>query len=80
MRVTSFLPRLSDGHMIHVDTPNHLGARWLFNGDMQSPTFSPSVHIVGKCHSFVSAGKIQFLSDCSHELAGRTVELEPFPY
>jgi hypothetical protein len=27
------------------------------------------------CHSFVRAGKIQFLSDCSHELAGQTVEM-----
>lgn len=28
------------------------------------------------CHSFVHDGKIQFLSDCTHELAGQTVELE----
>lgn len=27
------------------------------------------------CHSFVTDGKIQFLSDCSHSLAGQTVEL-----
>ncbi len=27
------------------------------------------------CHSFVTDGKIQFLSDCSHELAGQTVDL-----
>jgi hypothetical protein len=29
----------------------------------------------GTCHSFVTDGKIQFLSDCSHELAGQTVDL-----
>lgn len=28
------------------------------------------------CHSFVRNGKIEFLSDCTHELAGKTVELE----
>lgn len=28
-----------------------------------------------RCHSFVKDGKIQFLSDCSHSLAGQTVEL-----
>lgn len=28
-----------------------------------------------RCHSFVKAGKIQFLADCSHELAGKTVDL-----
>jgi hypothetical protein len=28
------------------------------------------------CHSFVTDGKIQYLSDCTHELAGQTIELE----
>lgn len=27
------------------------------------------------CHSFIREGKIQFLNDCTHELAGKTVEL-----
>lgn len=27
------------------------------------------------CHSFVTDGKIQYLNDCTHELAGQTVEL-----
>lgn len=27
------------------------------------------------CHSFVTDGKIQYLSDCTHELAGQAVEL-----
>src|SRR5574337_596906 len=27
------------------------------------------------CHSFVRDGKIQFLNDCTHELAGKTVAL-----
>ena len=30
------------------------------------------------CHSFVTDGRIQFLSDCSHTLAGQTVDLTPF--
>jgi len=29
------------------------------------------------CHSFVTDGNIQFLGDCTHELAGQTVPLEP---
>lgn len=28
-----------------------------------------------RCHSFVRDGHIQFLNDCTHELAGQTVEL-----
>ena len=31
------------------------------------------------CHSFVTAGKIQFLADCTHALAGQTVELPQRP-
>lgn len=27
------------------------------------------------CHSFVKDGKIQFLVDCTHSLAGKTVEI-----
>lgn len=34
--------------------------------------WSPSC---GICHSFVTDGKIQFLGDCTHHLAGQTVEL-----
>lgn len=29
------------------------------------------------CHSFITDGKIQFLSDSTHSLAGQTVELPP---
>ena len=31
-----------------------------------------------RCHSFVADGKVQFLGDCSHALAGQTVPLEAF--
>lgn len=31
------------------------------------------------CHSFVRDGRIQFLSDCSHGLAGRTIPLPQLP-
>ena len=27
------------------------------------------------CHSFIADGRIQFLSDCTHALAGQTVDL-----
>lgn len=27
------------------------------------------------CHSFITDGKIQFLNDCTHKLAGQTVDL-----
>lgn len=30
-----------------------------------------------RCHSYVTDGKIQFLSDCTHELAGQAINLKP---
>lgn len=30
------------------------------------------------CHSFVRDGQIQFLGDCTHQFAGKTLSMEPF--
>ena len=53
---------------------------WQWNGDVEKPTISPSVKVTCSvepkvCHSFVRDGKIQYLSDCTHELAGKTVDM-----
>ncbi|MGN6235007.1 DUF6527 family protein [Dyella sp.] len=64
----------------------HIGwkDRWTFNGDMQRPTFSPSLNTwwggkdgipLHRCHSFIREGRIEFLPDSTHALAGQTVEL-----
>lgn len=31
------------------------------------------------CHSFVMDGQMQFLGDCTHALAGQTVQIPDFP-
>lgn len=59
---------------------------WTFNGDQAKPTFGPSLlyreEYEGKvqrvCHLYVKAGQIEFLGDCTHELRGKTVPMEPF--
>ena len=58
------------------------GPRWGFNGNVDAPTFTPSVLVRYSwsdgprvCHSFVTDGRIQFLGDCTHNLAGQTVDL-----
>jgi hypothetical protein len=67
-------------HMIPVEKPNPAnGALWSFDGNAAAPTFAPSLHLVGTCHSIVRAGRIQFLPDCSHKLAGQTVDLPDWP-
>lgn len=35
----------------------------------------PQTRVPEICHSFVTDGRIQFLSDCTHALAGQTVDL-----
>lgn len=32
------------------------------------------------CHSYVIDGRIQFLGDCDHALAGQTVDIPPFSW
>lgn len=78
-------PGCKVGHRFDCET-------WKFNGDMNKPTLDPSYLTWGdgryvngkwsdkpwKCHSYVKAGQIQFLTDSTHDLAGITVDLEDF--
>lgn len=55
---------------------------WQWNGDIEKPTVTPSILVSvskpsARCHLFITSGKIQFLEDCFHHLAGQTVPLEP---
>lgn len=96
------MPRASEGRavdgqtLVHFWCPGCDGAHqivdgtWSWNGDLERPTFSPSVlvrfdvrppneHLSTVCHSFVTEGRIQFLGDSTHELAGQTVDLPEWP-
>lgn len=66
------------------------GPNWGWNGSLERPTFTPSVLVTyngldagrdgappAVCHSFVTDGRIQYLGDCTHRLAGQTVDLPP---
>lgn len=69
-------PGCGYGHPFEVGAPN--GTGWTWNGSLTSPTFHPSLlidHPGKRCHSFVTEGRIQFLTDCHHHLAGQTVDL-----
>jgi hypothetical protein len=45
------------------------------HGKIQTPEKFDSVDTI--CHSFVRDGRIEFLVDCTHELAGKIVDVEP---
>ena len=91
-----FCPACECGHCFYTECDDK--PKWTFDGNLEEPTFHPSMLVRGKrhitdeeaarimagekldipdqcCHSFVRDGKIQFLVDCTHKLAGQTVEL-----
>lgn len=98
-RVHFRCPGCNDVHGVTVDAGPVV---WGWNGDLEVPTFTPSILIRGNqwppefpeyvkaehagvppggdtvCHSFVTDGRIQFLNDCTHQLAGQTVDLPPW--
>lgn len=60
------------------------GSGWGWNGSLEAPTLNPSVlsrweggdpFIKHVCHSFVTDGMVNFLGDCTHELAGQIAPL-----
>ena len=69
--------------MVHgISTVSGPGPCWGYNGNAELPTFTPSVLVRYNwsdgprvCHSFVTDGRILFLGDCKHKLAGQTVDL-----
>lgn len=69
-------------HAVYTELHYRPQGVWTFNGDTERPTFAPSLLVTWnegaeakRCHSFVRDGKIEFLSDCTHALAGQTVEI-----
>jgi hypothetical protein len=77
-----FCPGCKCGHCFYVKPPHKdgTGPVWTFDGNMEKPTFSPSMLVRGvtTCHSYVRKGMIEFLGDCTHDLVGKTVPLPDF--
>jgi hypothetical protein len=77
-------PGCKDLHAIPTVGPK----AWKWNGSLDRPTLEPSInqwseeykddeiHIPKQiCHSYLRNGSMQFLNDCTHSLAGQTIEL-----
>jgi hypothetical protein len=96
-------PGCDEHHYVRTK-PNEQSQGWSFDGNVDLPTFNPSVKVTGKqtvivngewtgewvrgpdgkaldksCHHFVRGGKIEYLSDCTHAMAGKTVDLPDYP-
>lgn len=68
-------PTLSPSVLVRTGhyRPGHDGSCWCtYNAERPD---DPAPFTCGICHWFVNDGRIQFLSDCTHALAGQTVEL-----
>lgn len=89
-RLAFHCPGCGYSHQVKVEEGP--GPRWGYNGNPESPTFTPSILVTypgddagvddappAVCHSFVTDGRIQFLGDSTHALAGQTVDLPEFP-
>lgn len=79
-RLAFWCPGCDQPHMPRVGGVNP----WTWNGDTERPTLTPSILVTSgcaedRCHSFVTDGRIQFLADCGHSLAGQTVEIPDWP-
>ena len=67
------------------------GPIWKWNNSLDKPTIKPSIkaqwvktnpktHLKVRdmiCHSYVKEGMLEYLTDCTHKLAGKTVPMSP---
>lgn len=87
-------PACESMHQFALDGKNSCGAQWTWDGNVEAPTFAPSMNIVvnspshphhqkdaatSVCHYFLRAGQLQFLGDCTHAMRGRMVQLPDLP-
>jgi hypothetical protein len=82
-------PGCKYGHAVAVNgrtMPDSEGrpVSWTWNGNYEKPTFTPSLLInkngdggYPRCHLLVTDGRLNFLTDSTHQLAGKMVEMEP---
>lgn len=85
-RLVFWCPGCGHAHQVRIGAG--FGSRWTWNGDVDRPTFAPSINIRWSegnpstdkcCHSNVTDGMIKFYSDSTHKLSGQTVPLPDFP-
>jgi hypothetical protein len=71
-------------HCFRIEHPfNANGPTWKFDGNMDSPSFHPSMRLFTGhknspntvCHYFVKGGMIDYCNDSPHRLRGQKIEL-----
>jgi hypothetical protein len=81
-------PACEEMHEFATTTPLSNGAWWTWDGNIETPTFVPSMNIrVGPddngafevCHYLLHNGAIEYLADCTHGLRCQRIILPPLP-
>jgi len=80
-------PGCNSPHGIYTAQHNSSRPIWQFDGNMESPTFAPSIRCSTRengvvkvlCHYFIKGGNIEYCSDSPHEFSGQIVPLPEWP-
>lgn len=76
-------PACREAHRFNVNQPNIVtGKRWNWDGNKEAPTFSPDLTLkIGAkvCHFYVMEGRIEYMRDSTHSLAGQHMPMVHFP-
>lgn len=84
-----YCPACKYDHYVRVSSTDKSLSIWTVTGVKEDkPTVSPSLLINARCHqrnpkailchSFIRDGKIQYLNDCTHSMAGQTIEIPDY--
>lgn len=73
-------------HYVPTGVSDAEGRRWVFNGDLERPTFAPSLiyevehedRVADVCHLNVTNGVLDFHLDSTHWLSGESVPMKQF--
>lgn len=72
-------------HLVHTQPQPEPSPVWTMTGPPDKPTIRPSILTRGGaedrcCHVFITEGQIEYLHDCNHALAGKTVPMDNDPF
>ena len=82
-----YCPACEDAHRFIVEAePGTEIGMWDFDGNMELPSFEPSLLVTTGfpsgtkiCHSYLRSGVWEFLPDCTHGFAGNKTRIIDFP-
>lgn len=66
-------------HLVYINRLNHFEKMWVWNGDVNLPTFQPNLGTPTRCHYRITDGNIEYLPDSSHLLSGKIVSMPDLP-